>query len=546
MLRWLGALLVAISALVMPASGPWAQTAPGWPVNDPAGCGFLDKKVSFPDGGSLCLKDVYQAALRGDRDKILQGLTSSGNPYAIAVSTNPRSCPLSYRTYWSTGMDSAERNRKQAIEGCQRALDAAITRLSQPASASGCTCSLLIENGESQFRRADFDRLMSDYARQAQAGGRPLAALETRPSVPPGASPPVPPGASPPVPPGASPAAATRPAISSQTFAQMVDAQLAADAGRRNTPQVTGQATTATAPATPTAAPQAPPRPLTATPASAPTVEAQRVADPARPAVAQASIAMSAPAAQVRPAAPALAPAPVMANRKALLIGNDAYANVSRLETARADANALARVLGELGYKVTLRLDLDERAMKSALRQFRSEVEGGDEVVFFFAGHGVQIGGSNYLLPTDIRKESEEQVRDDGIPLQRVLEELAERRVKLTVAMIDACRDNPFPKAAGRSIGTRGLAPTTAATGQMVIFSAGAGQQALDRLGPQDRDPNGLFTRTLLREIRTPGMRVDNVIREVRKKVVESARTIGHEQVPAIYDQVVGDFYFVR
>jgi uncharacterized caspase-like protein len=219
---------------------------------------------------------------------------------------------------------------------------------------------------------------------------------------------------------------------------------------------------------------------------------------------------------------------------------------VSRLETARADASALARVLGEMGYKVTLRLDLDERAMKGVLRQFRSEVEGGDEVVFFFAGHGVQIGGSNYLLATDIRKESEEQVRDDGIALQRVLDEMSERRVKLTVAMIDACRDNPFPKVAGRSIGTRGLAPTTAATGQMVIFSAGAGQQALDRLGPQDRDPNGLFTRTLLREIRTPGMRVDNVIREVRKKVVESARTVGHEQVPAIYDQVVGDFYFVR
>jgi hypothetical protein len=65
-------------------------------------------------------------------------------------------------------------------------------------------------------------------------------------------------------------------------------------------------------------------------------------------------------------------------------------------------------------------------------------------------------------------------------------------------------------------------------------------------LNAQDRDPNGLFTRTLLKEIRTPGVRIDNVIREVRKKVVETARTVGHEQVPAIYDQVVGDFYFVR
>ena len=507
----------AVCSLLVATSGVLAQTAAGWPVTDPAGCGFLEKKVSFPDGGSVCLKDVYQAALRNDRDKILQSLTSSGNPYAIAASTNPRACPLSYRTYWSTGMDSAERNRKQAIEGCQRVLDAAIARMSQPANAAGCTCTLLIENGDAQLKRADFDRLMTDYARQAQAGGRPLIALETRPAAIPAL-------------PGSAPPATARPNMSSQTFAQMVDAQLANDPGRRNAPQGTAatalpaaSAPAAVASQTATAAPSIP-RPTSVAQTSAQTIDAPRAADSVRPAIAR----------------------PVFANRKALLIGNDAYVNVSRLETARADASALARVLGEMGYKVTLRLDLDERAMKGVLRQFRSEVEGGDEVVFFFAGHGVQIGGSNYLLATDIRKESEEQVRDDGIALQRVLDEMSERRVKLTVAMIDACRDNPFPKVAGRSIGTRGLAPTTAATGQMVIFSAGAGQQALDRLGPQDRDPNGLFTRTLLREIRTPGMRVDNVIREVRKKVVESARTVGHEQVPAIYDQVVGDFYFVR
>jgi hypothetical protein len=509
--------LYGVCSLLVATPGVVAQTAPGWPITDPAGCGFFEKKVSFPDGGSVCLKDVYQAALRIDRDKILQSLTSSGNPYAIAASTNPRACPLSYRTFWSTGMDSAERNRKQAIEGCQRVLDAAIARMSQPANAAGCTCSLLIENGDAQLRRADFDRLMTDYTRQAQAGGRPLMALEARPATTPAV-------------PGAAAPATARPNISSQNFAQMVDAQLANDPGRRNAPQAPAATPPAAASAPAAVGVQAPPaapsipRPASVAQTSAQTPDAPRATGPVRPAFAL----------------------PVVANRKALLIGNDAYANVSRLETARADASALARVLGEMGYKVTLRLDLDERAMKGVLRQFRSEVEGGDEVVFFFAGHGVQIGGTNYLLATDIRKESEEQVRDDGIALQRVLDEMSERRVKLTVAMIDACRDNPFPKVAGRSIGTRGLAPTTAATGQMVIFSAGAGQQALDRLGPQDRDPNGLFTRTLLREIRTPGMRVDNVIREVRKKVVESARTVGHEQVPAIYDQVVGDFYFVR
>jgi hypothetical protein len=239
--------------------------------------------------------------------------------------------------------------------------------------------------------------------------------------------------------------------------------------------------------------------------------------------------------------------APLATNRKALVIGNDRYTAVTPLLNARADAQAIGRTLASMGYTVTVRLDLDERQMKASLREFRTSLEGGDEAVFFFAGHGVQLGAINYLLPVDIRGESEEQVRDDAMPLQRILDDLADRRVKLTLAIIDACRDNPFPRS-GRAIAGRGrgLAPTQAATGQMVVYSAGAGQQALDRLGPGDSEPNSLFTRMLLREMAKPGVRVDTVIREVRKRVVEAAQSIGHEQVPAVYDQVVGDFYFVR
>ena len=112
--------------------------------------------------------------------------------------------------------------------------------------------------------------------------------------------------------------------------------------------------------------------------------------------------------------------------------------------------------------------------------------------------------------------------------------------------MIDACRDNPFKTAGGRAIGGRGLAPTTAATGQMVIFSAGAGQQAMDKLGPTDKNKNGLFTRVFLKEMQKPGVSVDRVVRNVRNEVVGLAKSVGHEQVPAIYDQVVGEFYFRR
>lgn len=234
---------------------------------------------------------------------------------------------------------------------------------------------------------------------------------------------------------------------------------------------------------------------------------------------------------------------PAPSARKALVIGNDNYSSVTKLSNARQDANAVGRTLTDLGYKVMVKNDLTEKDMKATLRQFKNDLEGGDEVVIFYAGHGIQIGSTNYLLPTDIKGESEDQVRDDAIQLQRLLDDMNEKKVKLTLAMIDACRDNPFPKA-GRAIGTRGLAPTTAATGQMIIFSAGSGQQALDKLGPTDKNPNGLFTRMLLSEMKAPGVRVDNMIREVRRKVVDAAKSVGHEQVPAIYDQVVGDFYF--
>ena len=235
----------------------------------------------------------------------------------------------------------------------------------------------------------------------------------------------------------------------------------------------------------------------------------------------------------------------VYANRKALVIGNDNYRNVTKLENAREDARAIAENMQKVGYKVTLKLDLTEKEMKTALRSFSSQVEGGDEVMIFYAGHGVQLGAANYLLPVDIGGESESQVKDEAIPLQRLLDDMSERKVKFALAIIDACRDNPF-KVAGRAIGGRGLSPTTAATGQMVIFSAGTGQQALDRLGPTDKGKNGIFTRVFLKEMLVPGITIDKVVRNVRNQVVGLANSVGHEQVPAIYDQVVGDFYFMK
>ena len=259
--------------------------------------------------------------------------------------------------------------------------------------------------------------------------------------------------------------------------------------------------------------------------------------------------ALATAAAKAKEAA-AAAPEPVQpkepvtyANRKALVIGNDLYTHVPKLNNAGADADAMAKSLEAVGYKVFKHLNLNEKKFKQAVRDFRQNLTGGDEVLFFYAGHGVQLGNANYLLPIDVQGDQEEQVRDDAILLQKVLDDLEEKKTKFALAVIDACRDNPF-KSKGRAIGGRGLAPTSAATGQMIMFSAGSGQQALDRLGDNDKDKNGLFTRIFVKEMTKPGLSVDRVLRNVRNEVVRLARSVGHEQTPALYDQAIGEFYF--
>ena len=239
-----------------------------------------------------------------------------------------------------------------------------------------------------------------------------------------------------------------------------------------------------------------------------------------------------------------LTPVPAVARRIALVIGNDNYEHVPVLRNARADARAIAAELKTDGFDVTLKQDLSQQQLKANLREFKSHVQGGDEVVFYFSGHGVQFGGTNYLVPVDMMVESEAQVADDAVPLQRILDDLSEQKARFTLAIIDACRNNPFKQSSGRAIGGRGLAPVNPATGQMIMYSAGAGQEALDRLTAADNDPNGVFTRVLVQEMRKPGVTAGVLLKNVQGNVVRLAGEVHHEQVPALYDQSLGEFYF--
>jgi len=233
--------------------------------------------------------------------------------------------------------------------------------------------------------------------------------------------------------------------------------------------------------------------------------------------------------------------------RVALVIGNNDYQSVPRLEKAVNDAKAVSRELARIGFEVIYLSNAGQKKMNQAVNEFAQKISGGGVGVFFFAGHGLQINNQNFLLPVDIDMPKDpNDVDDQAISLVRIQDKLADAKAKFSLLVIDACRDNPLPKKAGRSIGaTRGLAQPASPNGQIVLFSAGANQQALDKLTDNDPNPNGLFTREFLPMITTPGVSAADALKKVRTSVTSKARTVGHDQNPALYDQTDGDFFFV-
>jgi hypothetical protein len=244
-------------------------------------------------------------------------------------------------------------------------------------------------------------------------------------------------------------------------------------------------------------------------------------------------------------ASPALA-----AKRVALVIGNNDYAEVPKLEKAAGDARAISTTLTGLGFDVITILDANRQRMSRALVDLETRVSPGDTVLFYFAGHGVALDGGNLLLPTDIPSVTEAQrnlLRTEGFLADDISERMQARGAATTVMVLDACRNNPFKAGAGRSIGqTRGLSRMDTRRGMFVMFSAGAGQEALDRLGPNDRHPNSVFTRLFVELVKRPDLDLIDVAKELQVEVPKLAQSVGHEQLPAYYDQIPGRIFLAR
>ena len=214
-------------------------------------------------------------------------------------------------------------------------------------------------------------------------------------------------------------------------------------------------------------------------------------------------------------------------SRVALVIGNSAYARVGALPNPKSDAALVAETLRGESFHVTLVQDAKHDAMLKALRNFSHEADEADWALVYYAGHGIEVGGANYLLPVDVELRDDRDAEDEAISLDRVLRTVANAR-KLRLVILDACRNNPFGATMKRSMNTRavvdrGLAPAEPPAGILVVYAAEAGQVAED--GSSGHSP---FTAALARRMQEPGLEISRLFNVVTADVLDA--TGGHQR----------------
>ena len=220
--------------------------------------------------------------------------------------------------------------------------------------------------------------------------------------------------------------------------------------------------------------------------------------------------------------------------RVALVIGNGRYRR-DPLANPPRDARLIADTLTRVGFDVIHVADADRATMQSVLVAFSRKLDQAGAVgLFYYAGHGVQVAGVNYLLPVDVDIRTEAEVLLQGINLKEILKTLRPSRSRLTVAVLDACRNNPF---SGLVRGLRrGLAPVTAPAGTLIAFSTAPGEVALDGDGK-----NSPYTAALANVIPAPGLAIEEVFKRTRRKVMQAT---GNAQVPWEHSSLIGRFSF--
>jgi tetratricopeptide (TPR) repeat protein len=240
---------------------------------------------------------------------------------------------------------------------------------------------------------------------------------------------------------------------------------------------------------------------------------------------------------------PPIVKAPVSIGRRvALVIGNSAYRAVSALPNPKNDAASVAGELTRLGFEVTDKYDLGMKAMSRALAEFENNVTGAEWAFVYYAGHGMELNGKNWLIPIDAKLTRANDVPDEAIQLDHILERLAAAK-KLRIVVLDACRNNPFlsrmvmRNGQQRAVSSRGLGAMEPLQGEVIFFAARHGNVALDGAGG-----NSPFAAALVKHIAEEGVELDRVFRKITSTVLAAT---GNQQEPFVYGHIPNeDFYF--
>ncbi len=227
---------------------------------------------------------------------------------------------------------------------------------------------------------------------------------------------------------------------------------------------------------------------------------------------------------------------PIHERRVALVIGNSAYAQ-GKLANPVNDARDIAAALRLAGFEVLNGENQNRRQMRELIRQFGDKIRNGGIGVFYFAGHGVQVNNTNFLIPIGAEITKETEVEDESVSASFVLAQMEDARNRLNIVILDACRNNPFARSFRSE--SRGLSATRSApTGTLVAYATAADSVASDGNGR-----NGLFTQELLANLKTPGLALEQIFRRTRTAVRSKSKG---QQVPYEYTSVEGeDFYFL-
>lgn len=225
--------------------------------------------------------------------------------------------------------------------------------------------------------------------------------------------------------------------------------------------------------------------------------------------------------------------------RLALVVGNSAYGSVTSLDNPVRDATLIAETLESLDFEVTLLVDASQIEMKRAIAQFGRTLRAKDEEtvgLFYYAGHGVQSFGNNYLLPVDVALSDAADLDLVAVEAQSVLRQMASARNSTNIVILDACRNNPFMSVA--ELNDNGLAEMQAPTGTYLAYATAPGAVALD-----GENGNSPFTTALAREINSPNLPIEQVLKQVRRSVLDETEG---RQTPWDSSSLVSDFVFNR